>query len=76
MLSLPVEQNIALLIAIYSNQDGVYLKASNIERVNPLNLKIFHNHHRIIYEQKFYFTDSYIFKGEKDVTYTFRFTNS
>jgi hypothetical protein len=31
MLSLPVAQNIAFSISIYSNEDGVYIKSANLD---------------------------------------------
>lgn len=76
MVSIPVAQQIGFLVSIYTNQDGVYIRSSNIDNEEPLTIKVLENNHITIYQQALYFSDAHVFDGNTDATYTIRFMNS
>ena len=63
-------------MSIYSNENGVYTRKENIENEKPMQISIYENYNRLIYQDSFHFTNAYSFKGEPHSTYTIRFQNS
>jgi hypothetical protein len=76
MISLPVAQQITFRSTIYSNRDGVYVVASDIDDEEPLVVQVLENNDRIVAQSAYYFEDSISFHGNADSTYTIKFQNS
>jgi hypothetical protein len=76
MISLPVAQKIAFHVSVYSNKDGVYIRANEIEDEMPMTIRVLENNYVQVYQEAFYFNDAYAFEGKNDYTYTIRFQNS
>lgn len=75
MISIPVAQKVGFMAVIYTNQDGVYIKNKLIDNDRPMNIFIYENNERAVYQSSFYFMEGRPFQGLADCTYSFKFEN-
>lgn len=57
-------------------QENTYIRTKNIEEEEPVNVYIYENDNRIIYQAEFYYQNYIIFEGQAGAMYLIKVTNN
>jgi len=70
---LPHAQEVAFYSVIYATTDGIIKRASLLDENNPMQVFIYENNARLVYNKDYYFVDLVRFPGQANSTYTIKF---
>jgi hypothetical protein len=75
-LTLPHSQEIIFYSQIYINRDGVYVKSDDLEDEQPLQIYVYENSSRVIFQDSYFFKNFVGFSGQPNTTYSIKFSNN
>lgn len=74
-ITIPIDQQVLFTSKIYTNENGVFNRPTDVENEESLWVYVFENNTKIVFQNSYYFVTAGEFQGKANTTYLIRFVN-